>query len=66
MISFSDARRLKAYNAATSTDIGTVSASVNGIDRSMNSLTLPGETAAHQIAEPPGDVLEQQQDVSAE
>ena len=35
--SFSAASRLKAYSTATSTDIGTVSATVNGIDSRKNS-----------------------------
>src|SRR5215510_10311504 len=40
VISFSDARRLNAYNTATSTDIGTVIASVNGIDSRKNSVIV--------------------------
>ena len=34
--SFSEASRLNAYNTATSTDIGTVSASVKGMDNRKN------------------------------
>jgi hypothetical protein len=38
VISFSDAMRLNANRTATSTDIGSVIATVKGIDSSMNSV----------------------------
>ena len=62
VISFSDARRLNAYSTATRTAIGSVIASVNGIESRKNSvIDLPGKPAAHQIPEPSCDVLEQQE-----
>src|SRR5258706_8425428 len=36
VISFSEARRLNAYSTATNTDIGIVSATVNGIESRKN------------------------------
>ena len=44
VISFSDARRLNAYSTATSTDIGSVIASVNGIDSRKNSVIICHES----------------------
>jgi len=42
--SFSEASRLKAYNVATSTDMGVVIATVKGTESAKNCAITPGES----------------------